>query len=70
MFRPKPQDPLEIQREMNANNFLKFYCKSGIDFQLALGVLLSVESFQRRPPIDEILVQYYLNCKVYPDLNF
>ncbi len=51
-----------IQREMNLNSFEKFYCKFEIDFQINLGVLFSVESFQMYPPINQILVVYYLNA--------
>ena len=51
-----------IQREMSENNFEKFCCKFEIDYQLNLGVLFAVENFQMYPPIDKILVVYYLNA--------
>ena len=50
------------QREMNVNNFLKFYCKFEIGFQINLGVLLAVEHFQMCPPINQNLHVYYLNA--------
>ena len=61
MFQLELQDLLVIQTETSENNFEKFYCRFEIGFQITLGVLLSVASFQRRPPIDKIQVVYYLN---------
>ena len=62
MFQLELQDPLVIQREMNENSCVKFYCKFEIGFQINLGVLLALASFQKRPPIEEIFEDYYLNC--------
>ena len=47
---------------MNSNSFEKFCYRFEIDFQLTLGVLSAVRHFQRYPPINKILVVYYLNA--------
>ena len=70
MFQPTPQDQTGTQREKNASNFEKFYCRFEIDFQINLMVLLLLEHFQRCPPINKILTVYYLivkKCKYAQD---
>ena len=48
------------QIKTSVNNFLKFYYKFGIGFQINLGVLLWARAFQIRSPILENNYEGYL----------